>query len=254
MVRKFIALALLGTAGCGDLGSSSGSVAELLRTGDAKVCAHPAVKTALREKVTKLPRGHPLYSADEFADAATEIEPQITMAQAIKLKPDIGQAACSVSVAVGDMATEQPFTLRQSLEDANDFFISGDFMMASSLWQGGVVDVLAERFPNRRAELQRKSEALEAQREVNAQAEREEWAAKDPARWSCWQRVKESPDLNEKNACLTTQILSASLEEQEAWAAKDPERWACWQRNVASSDQTKLAACLSTEGYNALDD
>lgn len=225
------------------------SVGQLLRDGDPKACADPAVQSQLRNKIQALPEATQFASADEIRSAASKA-PQVKFSdfQATQAKKSVGEMDCEVSVSVTDSSLTLPFVLRQSLQDNSGFLLNGDFDEAILMWRNvafASLGSLAQQRAMQQAEVEER--AADARR----QAEEEQWAAKDPARWDCWQKVKDSNDQNAKNACLTTTILSASWEEQRAWAAKDPTRWACWQSVSDPNDQTKIAPCLSTTGFKA---
>ena len=223
------------------------SVGQLLRDGDPKACANEAVQSQLRDKIEALPEATQFASADEIR-SATSKAPQVKFSdfQATEAKKSVGEMECQVSVAVSDESVTLPFVLRQSLEDSSGFLLNGDFDEAILMWRNvafASLGKLAQQRALQEAEVEQR--AADARR----QEEEEQWAAKDPARWACWQNAKDSKDQNAKNACLATTILSASWEEQRAWAARDPTRWACWQSVSDPNDQTKIAPCLSTSGY-----
>lgn len=223
------------------------SVGQLLRDGDPKACADPAVQSQLRETIQTLPQATQFASADEIRSAASKA-PQVKFSefQATQAKKSVGEMDCQVSVSVADSSLTLPFVLRQSLQDNSGFLLNGDLEEAILMWRNvafASLGGLAQRRAMQQAEVEQR--AADARR----RAEEEQWAAKDPARWDCWQKVKDSNDQNAKNACLTTTILTASWEEQRAWAAKDPTRWACWQSVSDPNDQTKIAPCLSTTGF-----
>jgi hypothetical protein len=223
------------------------SVGQLLRDGDPKACADPAVQSHLRERIQALPQATQFASADEIRSAASKA-PQVKFSefQATQAKKSVGEMDCQVSVSVTDSSLTLPFVLRQSLEDNTSFLLNGDFDDAILMWRNVAFASLGNLAQQRGLQ---QSEVEQRAADARRQAEEEQWAAKDPARWACWQKVKDSNDQNAKNACLTTTILSAPWEEQRAWAAKDPTRWACWQSVSDPNDQAKIAPCLSTNGY-----
>lgn len=227
------------------------SVGQLLRAGDAKACADASVQSRLRQEI-QAPLAPNQSMSPEEIQAAVSRASQVKFAdfQAIEVKKAVGEADCEVNVALGDTSVTVPFVLRQSLEHKDSFLLGGDFDEAILMWRNVAFASLARIAEQRNSQ---RWAAEEQEAAARRQAEAEQWAAKDPARWACWQKVKDSNDQNEKNACLTTTILTASWEEQRAWAAKDPARWACWQSVSDPNDQTKIAPCLSTTGYKPND-
>ena len=184
------------------------SVGQLLRDGDAKACADPAVQSRLRQEIQAPLAPNQSMSAEEIRAAVTQA-PQVKFAdfQATEVKKIVGEADCEVNVALGDTSVTVPFVLRQSLEDKDSFLLGGDFDEAILMWRNVAFASLARVAEQRNSE---RWAAEEKEAAARRQAEEEQWAAKDPARWACWQKVKDSNDQNEKNACLTTTVQSAS--------------------------------------------
>ncbi|GAO40178.1 hypothetical protein SCH01S_45_00210 [Sphingomonas changbaiensis NBRC 104936] len=184
------------------------SVGQLLRDGDAKACADAAVQSQLREAIQAPFEANQSMSAEEIRAAVSQA-PQVkfTDFQATEVKKSIGEAHCEVNAAVADSSVTVPFVLRQSLEDNSAFLLNGDFDQAILMWRNVAFASLARLTEQRN--LQR-AQAEGSEAAARRQAEEEQWAAKDPARWACWQRVKDSNDQNEKNACLTKTVQSAS--------------------------------------------
>jgi hypothetical protein len=184
------------------------SVGQLLREGDAKACADAAVQSRSRREIQAPLEPNQSMSAEEIRAAVSQApEVKFSDYQATEVKKAVGEADCEVNVALGDTSVTVPFVLRQSLENEDSFLLGGDFDEAILMWRNVAFASLA------RIAAQRNSQrwaAEEKEAAARRQAEEEEWAAKDPARWACWQKVKDSNDQNEKNACLTTTVQSAS--------------------------------------------